>query len=383
MSAVCITRNLFVFPKPIPLTLFQAGLLMKYYPSLNGLRAISIIIVLLFHLIRYNFRIGLPPALNLPVFEGGFGVNIFFVISGFLITSLLIQEEEQNGRISIKGFYSRRILRIFPAYFFLLFFYWILQLIGLLYIPSSTWATVLTYTRYIDPDVEWYTGHIWSLSVEENFYLFWPAVFLLGKQTRVNFAFFLIIFAPLMRAFLYFHPIRWMMDTSPFTRIDAIATGCYCAFYKEELINYLKPYWNRLFGFSLLLLFALPWIADQGIHAGLGLVFETLGILHGTIGNFLVAIIMLYSIFGPRGSWYQVLNSKAFNYIGVLSYSIYLWQQLFVLKRNWWVSDFPQNLILIFLAALFSHYIIEKPFLKLKEKFAPKKSQLPAQTASS
>jgi len=65
-----------------------------------------------------------------------------------------------------------------------------------------------------------------------------------------------------------------------------------------------------------------------------------------------------------------VLNSKIFNYVGVLSYSIYLWQQPFIFKRPMWVTHFPQNLFLIFVCAMFSYYIIEKPFLKLKSRFS-------------
>src|ERR1700731_4127363 len=123
---------------------------MERLPSLNGLRAISIAIVISFHLIRFNLDVDPTPFLHFPIFDGQFGVNVFFVISGFLITSLLLNEEKEKGGISLKNFYTRRTLRIFPAYLFLLFAYWCLQLMGYLKVPQSAWVTALTYTKYVN-----------------------------------------------------------------------------------------------------------------------------------------------------------------------------------------------------------------------------------------
>ncbi len=90
---------------------------MKKLPSLNGLRAISITIVILFHLIRFNFDVNPEIFLRFPIFDGQFGVNVFFVISGFLITSLLLKEEERSGSISLKDFYTRRTFADIPGVF--------------------------------------------------------------------------------------------------------------------------------------------------------------------------------------------------------------------------------------------------------------------------
>ena len=108
------------------------------YPSLNGLRAISILLVIIDHLCKHydifkNFIYEIPTIPRLVLLfiqDGALGVNIFFVISGFLITSLLLQEEESTQTISVKNFYLRRTLRIFPAYYTLLLFYFVLQLFG-------------------------------------------------------------------------------------------------------------------------------------------------------------------------------------------------------------------------------------------------------------
>jgi len=99
---------------------------MKKLPSLNGLRALSIIIVILFHLLPYDFNTDPSIMVLIPFLNGRFGVNIFFVISGFLITTLLMNEEKRTGSNSLKGFFLRRSLRILPAYYFLLFAYLIL-----------------------------------------------------------------------------------------------------------------------------------------------------------------------------------------------------------------------------------------------------------------
>ena len=329
-------------------------------------------IVITEHLFAFNFHFNPNIFRRFPILEGGFGVNVFFEISGFLITSLLLKEEEDNGYISLKNFYTRRTLRIFPAYFFLLLVYWYLQLLGYLNIPSMAWLTALTYTKYLNWWIDHSTAHVWSLSIEETFYLFWPAVFLLGDKIRKNVTILLILVVPAIRIYSYINPINWLTDLSIFTRGDAIATGCLFALYRKQIINYFTPYWNKLFYFSIIVLFSLPWLYAILDGTAIGLVFISLGTLHGTIANGLIAIIMMYSVFGPKGAWYQMLNSKVFNYIGILSYSLYLWQQLFVLKRAWWVTHFPQNVGCILLASLVSYYLIEKPFLKLKSRFARK-----------
>jgi peptidoglycan/LPS O-acetylase OafA/YrhL len=343
---------------------------MEKLPSLNGLRAISIVIVILFHLTRFNFYLDQDAILRIPIFNGRFGVNIFFLISGFLITSLLLREEENTGTISVSNFYSRRVLRIFPAYLFLLVFYFVLQQIGLIVVPGEAWLTALTYTKYLNYHTDFYTSHAWSLSIEENFYLFWPAIFLLKDKFRKGFSFFLILMAPVIRLFVFFHPVKWIDEQSLFTRIDSIATGCLFALYRESIIVRLKAHWDEMFYASIVGLCILPWILYLVDGTYLVLLFVFFGVLTGTFANILIGIIMMYSIYGPRGNWYKVLNSKVMNYIGILSYSLYLWQQFYVFKRNWWISHFPQNVLLIFLTAMFSYYVIEGPFLRLKTRFS-------------
>jgi len=346
---------------------------MERLPSLNGLRAISIIIVLLFHLFRFNIVINQDIAARIPILNGRFGVNIFFVISGFIITTLLLREEKRFGKISIKHFYIRRTLRIFPAYYFLLFFYLILQLAGYISISGSAWATALTYTKYLNYKEEYYTSHAWSLAIEENFYLLWPLIFTLGDKIRKRLAAFFILLPPFIRLYSHYHPFPWLSEQSIFIRIDAIAIGCFVALFNNEIVEKIKQNWNTLFLCSLGILFLLPWLAALVSYTPLELIFIFFGVLTGIIANIIITAIMLYSVYGPKGRWYKLLNSKIFNYIGILSYSLYLWQQFFISKTAWWITRFPQNLCFIFSAALISHYLIEKPFLKLKSKISTKR----------
>jgi peptidoglycan/LPS O-acetylase OafA/YrhL len=344
-------------------------------PSLNGLRTISILIVLVSHLILLNFHHG-SKLYIIPIFEGQLGVNVFFVISGFLITSLLLEEERTAGSISLKNFYIRRVLRIFPAYYFLLLVYWLLQRAGFLHIPLDKWLTTLTYTRYLNVG-EYYTDHAWTLSVEENFYLFWPLIFLLGDQWRKNTAKFLFLVVPFIRFYVFYvHPVSWITILSPFVRIDAIALGCYIALFKEELIQKCAGHWNTLLVINLAVLCSIPFLGLLGRGNVLGVIMISVGTYFGTLANLVIAFIILYSVFGPRNGWFRLLNSKPIIYIGVMSYSIYLWQQFFVIKTDWWVTHFPQNIVCIAVASLFSRYAIEKPFLKLKSRFSSKPPDL-------
>jgi len=151
-------------------------------PSLDGLRAFSIGLVLLGHAIG----LGEKRSFHFRYFflHDGLGVHIFFVISGFLITTLLLTERAEFGSISVRLFYIRRALRILPAFGVLAATTFILSSLGYLDVPSWLWVFVFTYTVNFSAFAStfsfahgvWAVGHLWSLSVEEQFYLLWPLV---------------------------------------------------------------------------------------------------------------------------------------------------------------------------------------------------------------
>ncbi len=305
--------------------------------------------------------------------DGHLGVNIFFLLSGFLITSLLLWEEVETKEISLKKFYIRRFLRITPAYYFLLLVYFALQQLHFISIAPSSWLTALTYTKYLNWQNEWLTSHAWTLSVEENFYLFWPLIFLTGPKLRKWLCVFLIAAVPMVRTFIYHHPVSWIDELSLFTRIDAIATGCLFALYKDEMIERLSKHWKIYFYGALVLLFFLRFIPQGFTYIGLdklNVLFIPLGLTHGTLANFLIGVIFFFSVFGPQGLWFKFLNLKVMDFIGMLSYSLYLWQQILVSESRIWFTQFPQNIFFLFVVASCSYYFIEKPFLKLKSRFS-------------
>lgn len=348
----------------------------KKYPSINGLRAISILMVIAFHLTGmgylrqpYTYIAWLEPLTK--IFHNGYlGVNVFFVLSGFLITSLLIKEENQSGTISLKKFFIRRTLRIFPAYYFLLLVYAVLQIGAIIEIPWGSWTTAITYLKYFNWKKDWYTSHAWSLSIEEHFYLFWPFLFLQGQKIRRNASAIMMVLAPVMLLVMHVFSVGWLNDQIIFTRIDAIATGCYFAIYQGKIIEKLRRHWKLYFYASLFVLFAWPNVLELAEQSDSKVFAIAFGSLKGPIANFAIGVIMLYSVFGPQQLWFKFLNLRIMHFIGFLSYSLYLWQQLFINKTNLWFNQFPVNIVLIFLMAVFSYYIIERPFLQLKKKFS-------------
>jgi peptidoglycan/LPS O-acetylase OafA/YrhL len=342
------------------------------YASLNGLRAISIIIVIVSHL-ALNYA-AFPEFLkSVPLItDGKFAVNVFFVISGFLITRLLLQEEKLTKNISLKNFFIRRILRIFPAYYFLLSVYFILSCVGFLQLSNQSWLTSITYTKYFNWNQDWYTGHAWSLSIEEHFYLLWPLFFTFGPRGKRYFIFAVLLIVPVFRAFSYYNDVSWINPLTIFYRFDAIATGCLFALYQEKIVSVLTLHWKKYFYIAIALLLSLSLLAyfNDMYDWGLDFFIISIGSTYGTIANLLIAVILLCSVFGPQGIWFKFLNSRIMERIGILSYSIYLWQQLFTAKEDHFINRFPINIAFIIAASLCSYYFIEKPFLKLKTRFS-------------
>lgn len=335
-------------------------------PSLNGLRALSILFVLIGHIQVANLK-----RLDAPGAQ--IGVNIFFVISGFLITLLLLKEENRYGTISLKNFYIRRVIRIFPVYYFILFVYFILQLLNVFHLTPISWLTSITYTKYFnfgDPG-DWETGHFWSLSVEEHFYFIWPSVFYFFKKYRAQFAWAIVIIVPFVRLLTDISVMHF------FTRADSLMWGCLFAIYYDNIYTYIKTKSKLLLLSPFIIL--LGCLVTKRI---ITLLFPDFKFLEhaaiafagsfGTITNICIGLIIIISINYENNLWFRFLNTPLMNYIGILSYSIYIWQQMFFSEHLGVLSDFPLNILYIFLAAILSYHFIEKPFLKLKDKFEVK-----------
>lgn len=285
---------------------------------------------------------------------GGFGVRIFFVISGYLITTLLLKEHERTGRISLKDFYVRRAYRILPAaYGFMLVvivFEW----------HALSWRDMLAALTYFSNYYHggnWTLGHLWSLSVEEQFYLLWPAFLGILFRRRLWLVAGLLLAAPPLRVLFWTlwghrgleHPFPVVMD--------ALAAGCALAMLEPQLRRrdaWLRSRWFLLIP-VLTVLLPLLQVHHNRIYQVAGL-----SVIHVGIALFIVRAVHMQS---------RVLNWAPMVWLGTLSYSFYLWQQPFLNRASnaWWTA-FPQNLLLALACAVGSYYGVEKPFLELRER---------------
>jgi peptidoglycan/LPS O-acetylase OafA/YrhL len=148
-------------------------------PLLDGIRALAIVLVLAAHSTASGLHQGLPVVLGMC------GVSIFFVLSGYLITRSMLLAERRHGRLRLGNFYFRRSLRIFPAFYAFLIVLTILENTGVSpKANQTTWGASVFYFRNLAGS-GWETGHLWSLALEEQFYLFWPMLFILTKRHRL------------------------------------------------------------------------------------------------------------------------------------------------------------------------------------------------------
>lgn len=315
----------------------------SFRPDIEGLRAIAVVLVLLFHA-------------SIPGFNGGFvGVDVFFVISGFLITGMLLREYETTGKISLSNFYARRVRRLLPASALVLVVTLIASAIFLppLSVPSVS-RDVAAATLYVSNMVFAYRAtdyfaagsapspilHFWSLGVEEQFYLLWPAIFLLAVygarrfRIRVGLAMAIIGFSSFTFAtYLVTRHGPWAFFSLP-TRAWELALGGMLAAIGTRLSR-VPQFVSVLFGW--IGLGALIW---SGIYIKATSPFPSWPALTPTIGAALIIVG------GSRASKFtptRLLSGSIFQFFGKISYSLYLWHwPLLVLPIA--INDGPLNI---------------------------------------
>jgi peptidoglycan/LPS O-acetylase OafA/YrhL len=347
---------------------------LKRIPSLDGYRAISIFLVIANHLwqegeVRYGWHSVLGGFL-----DGGLGVFIFFVISGYLITKLLLTEHDRRGSFSLSRFYYRRFFRIIPPlYCYILFVFLTAPLSGL-HVDLREVLTALTFTRNLVPySHEFMFEHFWSLCIEEQFYLLWPIALLLtlrwrGRGGAVHLAVALIIIAPIFRLSTYplIHDrvFRAFVNGLLPGHIDALMFGCWGAvaegtatfeslYRRMSSFAWLLPLW--LFGGSL----ALNIKFGNWYRLSIG----------DTLDGLAVIFMLLWSIRNSRSFAGRVLNWRPIIHIGLISYSIYIWQTYFLHPENPTVfGRLPWNLICIWAAAELSWQTVERLSRVVRER---------------
>jgi len=350
-------------------------------PSLDGLRAVSIVFVLFAHL---SGTVGF--ALPVPRFVlgalAGLGVRVFFVISGFLITSLLLAEEQKTGTISLRDFYFRRTMRIFPPFYALVGLISAAAALGWVTLARHDVVAAMTYTTNYHHARSWYLGHAWSLAVEEQFYLLWPfLVKYLGSRRAARVALATVVAAPVLRLVLLvgFPSLRVGIGETFPTVADSIATGCLLACHRARLFEPAPG--------------ASPRVALDGLGTwlatavGLGAAFQPSAKLDCLLGqtatNLAIALVIERVVRFPDRAAGRLLNARPVVYVGTLSYSLYLWQQPFLDRHSTaLVSRFPLNLGLAATCALLSFYLIERPALRLRSRIEARARHGPGPAAA-
>lgn len=352
---------------------------MRYSAPLDGIRGIAIVTVFLAHY-------------GLPVLQrGGFGVDIFFTLSGFLITSILLREHSRTGDISFRDFYIRRALRLFPALLFLLIVYAALVTffgknlarhytdIALVFFYVANWAGAAGLNRPGE------LGHTWSLSVEEQFYFLWPVTlfFAIRKWGRKGLLIATISLALLSAGEMFLlapgHPwwrLYYGFDTRAFTLLAGCSLAIAFHFWEERVrlprqLEWVVP-WVAWIGTALVMFRRDPFTSDPDFFRSTIFAIP------------LLTCCFLYAAVVPgfaRTKW--VLSSRFLVYFGKRSYGLYLW--------HYWILNVVNahglKMKLACVAASFvmtelSYRVIEMPCLSLKERFTSEREALPQRTVN-
>jgi peptidoglycan/LPS O-acetylase OafA/YrhL len=318
---------------------------------LDGWRGIALLTVVFDHLNGFNGN-------RFRIFDwtGGHGVTLFFVLSGFLITSLFIKEKEATGTIDVRAFYLRRFFRLWPAALSFLCFAFLTRLSN----PVDI-ASILLFCRNFCVGSKYaplQTGHFWSLSIEEQFYLFWPIILVsLGFRCARFFAVSASAILALWR-FSVWYSGAMTMDHSYATqfRADALLIGC--AFALLPKIDIPKKLHSALLLVSLT---ALPWAVHHFAR------WDCWG----------STLLMGFAIWStPKfKTMCSVLSFKPLTWIGRISYSIYLWQQPILIFQTRGVAAAIIKLSLALCAGCLSYYYIEQPMIAYGKRFATKSSE--------
>ena len=348
--------------------------------SLDGLRAISIALVFAHHVAGTQHSL-IPAAVANQLALGELGVRVFFVISGFLITGLLLKELDKHQHIRLGRFYFRRTMRIFPPYYVFVLALIVLQAMGWIELLRGDVLHALTYTSNYHPVRSWNTGHTWSLAVEEQFYLLWPAVLLMaGRRRGLMIAAALILICPVLRLALsaVSPEIQSGIGHRFETMADALAVGCLLAGMRDWLKQ--QSLYNRLMRSKLFIFVPAMVVAANLMHDH----WRAFILVGFTVMNIGIALTIDWCVTNHTGRVGKLLNAAPMVYVGVISYSLYLWQQIFLNRTSEAaVSMFPVNIGLAILMALASFYLIERPSLALRQRLEKKWFGSDTRTAAS
>lgn len=347
---------------------------MKKIKGFDGIRGFSILFVILTHLNAYKHISDYSPILEniTNLFSGSTGVRIFFSLSGFLITYLLLKERHQTGSINILYFFARRFLRLLPVLIIFYSLIAILTITRLIYTPIEAFAFSILYLYNFVPN-KFYTGelgHTWSLAVEEQYYFTWPFVV---KRINKNYLIYLIagviillcalayIFYPTMSELRNYKAGRWFIPAiAPIIQGSIFA---YFIFKNPTNENYFKNKNSKTALLIGLAFFTFSLYAPDNSIQRLSPIFQGFGI----------SIFISWVFVNQNATTTKFLEFYPISYIGKISYGIYVYQGLFLRtgpSGKLLIQSFPINIILTMAVAILSYEFIEKPILKYKSRFS-------------
>jgi peptidoglycan/LPS O-acetylase OafA/YrhL len=364
-----------------------------YRPELDSLRFFAFLGVFVFHVIPHESTFylqhpvlprGVVPWVCAVAGAGAFGVDLFFALSAYLITALLLREQEARGRIDIRAFYVRRILRIWPLYFFFIAVAALAPLwdhtqhLGLPYVAgylllAGNWV----YTWYGLPHS--IASPLWSVSIEEQFYLVWPlALRRISRHQGVIAVIGLLLLANGVRAYLVFtHALGAGVEYNTFSRLDAIALGILVAYVLGD-----KPREISLLARSALAGASLSLWCVVAAYAKLNDQAEVAPVLGTLLGRPLVALAsvgLLIAVLGAPAAGAKILSNSVLNYLGRISYGLYVYHAAGLLIASHLIRTSSVKayaayamiaMTLTVLLSGISYRWLESPFLRIKERFA-------------
>lgn len=352
----------------------------------NGVRGLAVLSVVLTHLSvwKYLEDEGYISASVTPLVHGSTAVEAFFVLSGFLITRLLITEQMATGRVSIKNFMIRRTLRIAPLYCAFLLLASLLHLAGN---HVATWASLRYAYFYCYNFIPYNLGtgfleHTWSLAVEEHFYLIWPSVFVVLFQRDRRLVISLLSLSILGSLLLHYafaqshYSAEYWVSRWTFISGYNLAAGC--------LVAILIHSGDRPAFFSAILKAPVSLLAglllytnSLYLHSGDGFVDNVVSEYLRTAG---ITLGIAWLFLNQESLMAKVLEYPPLKYVGLISYGIYMYQGLFLSTgpqrdpSSDWPPDQSVGMVLLVITAPLSYYFFERPFLQLKHRYSHRSS---------
>lgn len=372
-----------------------------YLPGLNALRFFAALLVIIAHIELLKSQLGLENSKDIvELFNlGGLGVYFFFVLSGFLITYLLICEKEKTGTINIKAFYIRRLLRIWPLYYLITFLaFFILPYSDFMHVPwlhqfhDSNFGINLVLFLCMLPNLAFainpavtHAGQLWSIGVEEQFYLIWPILF---KKTKNLGRLLIVLFVLLLGVKISF--VLLLKCNVIATTDSTIALKMFLAMSKFECMIiggigafFVKRSWRKtlsilyhpiIMSLALLSLPLMNYFSPEALNDAIHLPYS------------IMFIIIILNV-STNDKVIMSLENSTFNFLGKISYGLYMYHMIVVVFSIRLISSLFDEIgllqnVLIYVCSILltifvswlSYEYFEKPFLKFKSKFTIVKS---------